>query len=269
MNMQVPQMKTEDLVSKSVHILKEVKAGFKNPVILWSTGKDSTLSLSLCKEAFDGTVPFPVLYVDTGLQFKQMSDFRDKVAKDWNLNLVVEKSDKAEKISPSQETRNQTCCQTLKRDAVNCAIEKHGFDALLLSICRNKQPIRNMEQVWTQKKKTGTPSDSLQVDPVFNLQTDFGGSRCTRINPILHWDEIAIWEYTQQIGAPVNPLYFAKQGVRRRSLDCRPCSNSVKSSAKNVDEIIEELTVAKGPEKSQEAEDKEKIMQKLKDMGYM
>ncbi len=264
-------MKVEELVSQSVHLLREVKAGFKNPVILWSTGKDSTLSLRLCREAFGGTVPFPVIYIDTGLQFEQMSEFRDKLAKDWNLDLMVEKSDKAGNFSPSQETPNQVCCQTLKTDAVKDAIQKHGFDAMIVSICRDKPPIRNMDGIWEQKKKTGTPSDILQVDPVFNLQTDFG-SRCTRINPILHWNEIAIWEYIQKVGIPVNPLYFAKDGVRYRSLGCRPCTGPIKSSAKNIAEIIEELKLAKGPEKprrTQEEKDKEEIMKKLQDMGYM
>jgi sulfate adenylyltransferase subunit 2 len=263
-------MNTEELVSKSVHILQEVKAGFKNPVILWSTGKDSTLSLSLCRETF-GNVPFPVLHIDTGLQFEQMYNFRDKVAKDWSLNLIVEKSDEAGKISPSQETP-QVCCQTLKTDTVRDAVEKHGFDAVLMSICRDKHPIRDPERIWNRKKKTGTPHESLQVDPVFNLQTDFGAdSSCTRINPILHWDEIAIWEYIQKMEIPVNPMYFAKDGVRYRSLGCYPCTKPIESSAKNIAEIIEELKVAKGPEKSERSEDKDKeeIMKKLKDMGYM
>jgi sulfate adenylyltransferase subunit 2 len=266
-------MNTEELVSKTVNMLQEAKESFKNPVILWSTGKDSTLSLSLCREAFGGRVPFPVLHIDTGLQFGQMSEFRDKVAKDWNLDLIVEKSDKAGKVSPSQETSNQVCCQTLKIDAVRNAIEQHGFDAVILSICRDKQPIMNKERMWERKKKTGKASDRLQVDPVFNLQTDFGAdSSCTRINPILHWDEIAIWEYAQKMEIPVNPMYFAKDGVRYRSLGCQPCTNPIKSSAKNIAEIIEELKVAKGPEeprRTQEEKDKEEIMQKLKDMGYM
>jgi len=266
-------MNTDELVSKSVYMLQEVKANFKNPVILWSTGKDSTLSLSLCREAFVGKVPFPVLHIDTGLQFEQMYKFRDKIAKDWSLDLIVEKSDKAGKLSPSQETPNQVCCQTLITDTVRGAIEKHGFDAMIMSICRDKQPIMNKERMWERKKKTGKASDRLQVDPVFNLQTDFGAdSSCTRINPILHWDEIAIWEYAQKMEIPVNPMYFAKDGVRYRSLGCQPCTNPIKSSAKNIAEIIEELKVAKGPEeprRTQEEKDKEEIMQKLKDMGYM
>jgi len=266
-------MKVEELVSKTVNMLQEAKESFKNPVILWSTGKDSTLSLSLCRTVFDGKVPFPVLYIDTGLQFEQMSEFRDNVAEDWNLDLIVAKSDKAGEVSPSQETSNQVCCQTLKIDAVRDAIQKHGFDAAIISICRDKQPIMNKERMWERKKKLGKASDRLQVDPVFNLQTDFGaGSSCTRINPILHWDEIAIWEYTKKMEIPVNPLYFAKDGVRYRSLGCQPCASPIKSSAKNIAEIVEELKAAKGPEepgRTQEAKDKEEIMQKLKDMGYM
>lgn len=264
-------MNTEELVSKSVYILREAKVNFKKPVILWSTGKNSTLSLSLCREAFLGSVPFPVMHIDTGWKFEQMYKFRDKIAKDWNLDLIVEKSDKAGKIRPSQETPHQLCCQTLKTDTLRDAIEKHGFDAVIISICRDKQPIRNTERIWKRKKKMDTPYESLQVEPVFNLQTDFGAdSSYTRINPILHWDEIAIWEYIQKMEIPVNPLYFAKDGIRYRSLGCYPCTKPIESSAKNLDEIIEELK-SNVPERSRRSHDKDKeeIMRKLKAMGYM
>ncbi len=248
-------MNTEELVSKSVYILRETKSNFKNPVILWSTGKNSTLSLSLCREGFLGSVPFPVMHIDTGLQFDQMYKFRDKIAKDWNLDLIVEKNDKAGKISPSQETCHKICCQTLKTETLRDAIEKHGFDAVIVSICRDQKPTRN----------------SIRTHG-FNLQTYFGtASQHILIHPIRHWSEIDIWEYTKTREIPVNPLYFAKAGFRYRSLDCYPCTKPIKSSAKNIDEIIEELKSTKVPERSTKLKnkDKEEIMRRLRAMGYM
>jgi len=278
-------MNIEELVSKSVYILREAKANFKKPVILWSTGKNSTLSLSLCREAFLGSVPFPVMHIDTGWKFEQMYKFRDKITKDWNLDLIVEKSDKAGKIRPSQETPHQVCCQTLKTDTLRDAIEKHGFDAVIVSIRRDEHPIRNIKRVSSprdrtflgkllrRKKKGDAPYESLQqVEHGFNLQTDFGADcHHTRINPILHWGEIDVWKYIQKREIPVNPMYFAKDGVRYRSVGCSPCTKPIESSAKNIHEIIEELKRTKVPKRSDKSQDKDKeeIMRKLKAMGYM
>ena len=207
----------------------------------------------------------PALDSNLGREIALLKTSGFKIAVITNASLVWQKS-----------VRDDLCeadWVSLKIDAVRDVVQKHGFDAVIFSICRDKQPIMNKEQMWEQKKKMGKVSDRLQVDPVFNLQTDFGvASSCTRINPILHWDEIAIWEYTQEMEIPVNPLYFAKDGVRYRSLGCQPCTSPIKSSAKNTAEIVEELKVAKGPEetkRTQEEKDKEEIMQKLKDMGYM
>jgi sulfate adenylyltransferase subunit 2 len=281
-------MNTEELVSKSVYILRETKAKFKNPVILWSTGKDSTLSLSLCREAFFGKVPFPVMHIDTGWKFEQMYKFRDKVAKDWNLDLIVEKSEMAGKMQPSKETPHQVCCQTLKTDTLRDSIEKHGFDAVIVSIRRDEHPIRNIERVssprdrnffWKllRRKKKGekgdAPYESLQqVELAFSLQTDFGADcHHIRIHPILHWDEIDVWKYIQKREIPVNPMYFAKDGLRYRSLGCSLCTKPIESSAKNIDEIIEELKTTKVAERSGRSQDKdsEQVMRKLRAMGYM
>ncbi|MGD9130711.1 MAG: sulfate adenylyltransferase subunit CysD [Candidatus Bathyarchaeota archaeon] len=280
-------MNTEELVAKSVYILREAKANFKNPVILWSTGKDSTLSLSLCKEAFFGQVPFPVMHIDTGWKFKQMYEFRDKIAKDWNLDLIVEKSEMAGKLHPSKVS-HQKCCQTLKTNALRDAIENHGFDAVIVSIRRDEHPIRNIERVasprdrnflWKllRKKKKDekgdAPYESLQqVELGFSLQTDFGEDcHHIRIHPILHWDEIDVWKYIQKRGIPVNPMYFAKDGRRYRSLGCHPCTKPIESSASNIDEILEELKTTKIAERSGRSQDKdsEQVMRKLRAMGYM
>ncbi len=278
----------DDLIGRSVFILREAKAKFKKPVILWSTGKDSTLSLSLCRDAFYGTVPFPVLHIDTGKKFDVMYEFRDRIAKEWGLDLIVEQSEKAETMSPSNGVPHKVCCQTLKTDVLRNAIEKHGFDSVIVSIRRDEHVIRNIERVssprdqnfaWKvireKKENEGgdAPYESLQqVELGFNLQTDFGADcHHVRIHPILHWDEVDVWRYIEQKNIPINPLYFAKDGKRYRSLGCEPCTKPIESNASTIDEIVAELEVTTIPERAGRSQDKDKeqIMRKLRSMGYM
>ena len=251
-------MNSKELVSRSVYVLREAKAAFKNPVILWSTGKASTLTLSLCKEAFSGEVPFKVMHLDTGWKFKEVYKFRDMVAEDWDLDLVVEKSESAGKIRPP-EISEQECCQTLKRDTLKSAVEKHKFDAVIVSTLRDKPAIRNAKS---------EDSRDRHFLSRFGPQTDFGTAfRPIIVRPILHWKEIEVWEYIRKKEIPVNPLYFAVDGARHRSVGCLDCTKPVKSSATNVDEIIAELEpTKKGVERKGKPLDKdaEQVLKKLK-----
>jgi sulfate adenylyltransferase subunit 2 len=242
----------------------------------------------LCRDAFYGTVPFPVLHIDTGKKFDIMYQFRDKIAKEWNLDLIVEKSEKADSLKPSNEVPHQVCCQTLKTNMLRTAIEKHGFDAVIVSIRRDEHVIRNIERVssprdknfswkFLRKKKENeggdAPYESLQqVELGFNIQTDFGlDCHHVRIHPILHWDEVDVWRYIQERNIPTNPLYFAKDGKRYRSLGCEPCTKPIDSNASTIDEIVAELEVTKIPERAGRSQDKdqEQVMRKLRSMGYM
>jgi sulfate adenylyltransferase subunit 2 len=277
-----------ELIGKSVFILRETKAQFKNPVVLWSTGKDSTATLSLCNEAFFGEVPFPVLHIDTGWKFHEMYKFRDTITKYWNLDLIVEKGEKAGLMRPSKETSHKECCQMLKTDVLKEAIEKHGFDAVVVSIRRDEHYMRNIERVssprdkkfrwkFLRKKKKGetgdAPFESLQhVEIRDMLQNDFGEDcHHVRRHPILDWDELDVWNYIKARNLPVNPLYFSKNGKRYRSLGCYPCTTPVESKASSIDEIIEELKTTKIAERSGRSQDKEaeEVMRKLRAMGYM
>ena len=95
----------DDLVEKSIYIIREANAKFENIAVLWSTGKDSTTLLSLIREAFFGTIPFPVIHIDTGFHFQELLDFRDQIASDWKLELIIAKSNsKIKKIPKIQET---------------------------------------------------------------------------------------------------------------------------------------------------------------------
>jgi len=142
------------LVNTGIYILRETKAQFKNPCVLWSTGKDSTTTISLCREAFFGEVPFPVVHIDTGWKFKEIYEFRDRLAKEWNLKLIVAKSPLAGKINPTfRNVTYEKCCHQLKTLALKEAIEKHGFDVVIVSIRRDEHYMRGLERVSSPRDK--------------------------------------------------------------------------------------------------------------------
>lgn len=284
----------EDLVGKSVYILRETKAQFKNPCVLWSTGKDSTVMLSLCREAFS-VVPFPVVHIDTGFKFKEIYEFRDKIAEEWNLDLIVAKSPNAGKSNPqTSNIDHHTCCTQLKTTVLREVIEKNNFDAVIVSIRRDEHYMRNYERVSSPRDKDfkwnilrekqaeagDAPYESLQDTELWDLyESDFGQNvHHIRRHPILHWTEPDVWEYVKARNLPVNPLYFADyvgktyglKNKRFRSLGCTPCTSPVDSSASTIDEIVEELRTTKIPERSGRAQDKEnEVMRKLRSLGYM
>jgi len=275
----------ENLVNRSIYILRETKAQFKNPCVMWSTGKDSTTMLNLCREAFYDEVPFPVLHIDTGWKFKQILEFRDSLAKAWNLNLIVAKHPKAHQLNPTLGTDPETCCATLKTQVLRETIEQHGFDALIVSIRRDEHYMRNIERVssprdrqfrWQilrdkQPHENGdAPFESLQPVELWDLlQTDFVDAHHVRRHPLLHWTETDVWKYIESRGVPVNHLYFSRNGLRYRSLGCRTCTQPVESNASTVNQIIREVETTQLPERSGRQDQlKKMMMRKLRAFGY-
>jgi len=261
-----------NLERKSISLIREAKAQFKNMACLWSTGKDSTATVWLCKKAFFGRIPFPVIHIDTGYKFPEIYNFRDKVAKEWNLDLVIAKNREALENGMSPKTGKLDCCTQLKTEALKEMIRKEGYDALVLAIRRDEHGIRAKERYFSPRDEefhwqyTDQPAEmwDLYVKP----SEDFSHMR---VHPILHWTELDVWLYVRREKLPVNPLYFAKDGMRYRSLGCMPCTVPIPSKASTMDEIIEELATTKIPERSGRAQDKEKayMMQKLRSLGYM
>jgi len=278
----------DELVNKSIYILRETNSQFKNPCVLWSTGKDSTAMLNLIRESFFGSFPWDIIHIDTGWKFPEMYEFRDKLVKDWNLPLVIAKSPFAGKMNPKySKNAHVECCQKLKTDPLKDIIEQRGYDAIVVSIRRDEHYIRNLERVssprdknfrWrflrkkNKDEKGDAPFESLQDTELWNIYAaDFGNVHHIRRHPILHWTENDVWEYIKDRKIPVNPLYFSKKGHRYRSLGCHTCTSPIPSKAKSIDEIIEELKTTKIPERSGRAQDKEKeqVMRRLRALGYM
>jgi sulfate adenylyltransferase subunit 2 len=262
----------KDLENRSLYIIREAYAEFKNPAVLWSTGKDSTAVLWLCYKAFYGKIPFPVIHIDTTYKFAEMYKFRDSLAKEWGLDLRVARNEEAIAQGIGPETGKFECCTGLKTQALMQYLEQERFDALILAIRRDEHGIRAKERYFSPRDvdfKWNYKDQPLEMWDQYQSITE--QKTHTRVHPILHWRELDIWEYVQQERIPTNPMYFAENGKRYRSLGCEPCTFPIDSDASTIDEIVEELKVSKIAERSGRAQDKEKAftMQKLRALGYM
>lgn len=259
------------LESSSVYIIREAYKKFDKVAMLWSIGKDSTTLLWLAKKAFFGKVPFPVVYIDTGKHFPEMYEFRDECVEKWGLDLIVSRNKEADekRIGPKDKL---DCCGMRKTQALKNTIDEHAFDALLLGIRRDEHGIRAKERVFSPRSKDFKWDYKNQPPELWDqYKTQRESEQHLRIHPLLEWTEIDVWRYIQREDLPVNPLYFAKDGKRFRSLGCMPCTTPVDSSAGDIDSIIEEVKNSKIAERSGRAQDKEEAnaMQKLRALGYM
>ena len=262
----------DKLESKSIYIIREAYKKFRKIGMLWSIGKDSTTMLWLAKKAFYGRVPFPVIYIDTGLHFQEMYDFRDMCVKKWGLNLIMSRNYKeAEEKGIGPESKIE-CCNMRKTIALKKTIAKHKFEALLLGIRRDEHGIRAKERVFSPRSKDFRWDYKDQPPELWDqFKTQKEGEQHLRVHPLLHWTEIDIWRYIQRENLPVNPLYFAKKGRSYRSLGCKPCTAPVESNADNIDKIIKEIKHSKIAERCGRAQDKEEAdaMQQFRALGYM
>jgi len=262
-----------ELENKSIYIIREAYARFRNISLLWSIGKDSTSMLWIARKAFFGRVPFPVMHIDTTYKFKEIYDFRDKYAKEWGLDLLVSRNEAAirEKMSPEKGKFN--CCNALKTQALKESIREHDFKALLLAIRRDEHGIRAKERYFSPR--TIDFSWNYQDQPAELWDLYRSGTADTsehlRIHPMLHWRELDIWRYVQRERLPVVGLYFARNGKRYRSIGCESCCKPVESKAASIAAIVKELEVTTVAERSGRAQDKEDsyTMQKLRSLGYM
>ena len=261
-----------DLENRTIYIVREAYAEFKRPAVLWSTGKDSTTMLWLCRKAFFGKIPFPAIHIDTGYKFRQMYKFRDELAKDWGLELVIARNEEALREGVSPKDGKFECCTRLKTEALRKCLDEHGFDALILAIRRDEHGIRAKERYFSPRDEDFRWDYKDQPLEMWDqFQGLVGEGTHMRVHPILHWRELDVWEYVKREEIPINPMYFAKNGKRYRSLGCEPCTLPIESNATTIEQIVEELRYTKIAERSGRAQDKERVftMQKLRALGYM
>lgn len=254
------------LEERSIYVMREAKSNFKNVAGLWSMGKDSTTMLSLARKAFHGKVPFPVIHIDNGIDFPESYEFRETLARKWNLDLLVVESE----IKP--EMSGYACCGENKSIALKKIMKKYGFDALIVSIRRDEHGIRAKERVFSPRDKDFKWNYKNQVAELWdNYSSNDDSDGHIRVHPLLDFNEIDIWNYIKKNKVPVNPLYFSRNGYRYRSLGCVHCTSVVRSNAKTIDQIINELETTKQEERAGRDQDKERlyVMEKLRSLGYL
>jgi sulfate adenylyltransferase subunit 2 len=289
----------ETIESQSIFILREAYRSFKNLVMLWSIGKDSTVLLWLARKAFFGHVPFPLLHIDTSYKVPEMIAYRDRFARQWKLNLIVGRNEKAlaagETFPDGRATRLQ-CCASLKSEALKHTlsgewprwvldhatggfVRRTGgepFTGVIVGARADEEGSRSKERYFSPRDEHSDWDVGDQPPELWNqFKTDFAPGTHVRIHPLLDWTELKIWEYIEREGIPIIDLYFDRgEGTRYRSLGCWPCTSAVESTAKNVREIIEELRggrFANIAERSGRQQDKEdgSGLETLRREGYM
>ena len=200
----------DELEAQSIYILREAFAQLDKLAMLWSLGKDSNVMIWLARKAFFGHVPFPVMHVDTGKKFPEMYAFRDRYAKEWNLNLIVEPCPPIEAIDPTLPPAARSAAR--KTEGLKHALAKHGFDGLIAGIRRDEEATRAKERVFTPRGDDS--SWNLKDQPPefwnqYNASPPPGAH--LRVHPLLHWTEVDIWHYTRREGIPIIALYLSHE----------------------------------------------------------
>lgn len=263
------------LESQSIFILREAFSQVERLATLWSVGKDSSVLLWLIRKAFFGQVPVPCIHIDTTYKIPEMIAFRDALAREWGLELVVGKNERALAAGttfPQGMADRVQCCSLLKRDGLQQLVDQHGYEALILGIRRDEEGTRAKERYFSPRNNQFQWEFKNQPPEIWDqYKTSFEPGTHLRIHPLLHWTEVNIWEYIDRERIPVVDLYFAREGYRYRSLGCAPCTNRIASSARNVPEIIDELRSTRVSERSTRAQDQESedAFERLRESGYM
>jgi sulfate adenylyltransferase subunit 2 len=260
------------LESESIHILREVAADFERPVMLYSVGKDSSVMVHLARKAFHpGKIPFPLLHVDTSYKFAEMYDFRDGFCREIGADLRIFRYEQGIKDDANPwDLGTVRCCAILKTRALLEALKEGGYDAALGGARREEERSRAKERIYSVRDVHGQWDPKAQRPELWNL---FNGrvapGESVRVFPLSNWTELDVWRYIQRESIPVVPMYFARERemvvrgemlipvgprtrllpgeksqrlmCRFRTLGCYPCTGAVRSTARSVPEIIEEL----------------------------
>jgi sulfate adenylyltransferase subunit 2 len=261
------------LESESIFIIREAFQRHKRLAVLWSMGKDSTALLWMCRKAFFGRIPFPVIHLDTGRKFDEMYRFRDRLAKEWSLDLVVRRNEKAlaESVNP-ERCGVMECCHALKTLALKQAVEDLKLEALMLGIRRDEHGIRAKERYFSPRDGGFNWDYANQPPELWNLFHAFEKEQThTRVHPLLHMSEPDVWHYIEREQIPFSELYLSRNGQRYRSIGCKTCCKPISSDATSIRDIVAEIETSRTAERSGRAQDKEDAatMERLRSLGYM
>ncbi|TMO98869.1 sulfate adenylyltransferase subunit CysD [Pseudoalteromonas sp. S3260] len=292
----------QQLEAESIKIMREVAAEFENPVMLYSIGKDSSVLLHLARKAFyPAKIPFPLLHVDTNWKFREMIEFRDRLAKEYGFDLIVHKNPEGIEMGIGPFTHGSgKHTDIMKTQGLKQALNKYGFDAAFGGARRDEEKSRAKERVYSFRDKHhrwDPKNQRPELWNTYNSQVNPGES--IRVFPLSNWTELDIWQYIYQENIEMVPLYLAKErpvverdgtlimvddermplnegevpqmkSVRFRTLGCYPLTGAVESTASNLTEIIEEMLLSSSSEREGRVIDHDSAgsMEKKKREGY-
>ena len=293
----------KQLEAESIHIIREVAAEFKKPVMLYSIGKDSSVMTHLALKAFyPDKPPFPFLHVDTTWKFREMIAFRENYArKELGLDLHVHINHEGLKlgIDPAENSEKHT--EVMKTDSLKAALNMYGFDAAFGGARRDEEKSRAKERVFSFRDKFHRWDPKNQRPELWNLyNAKVNPGESIRVFPISNWTELDVWQYIHLEKIPIVPLYFAAdrqvverggtlimkdddrltlqpgeklitKRVRFRTLGCYPLTGAVESDATTLPQIIQEMLLAKTSERQGRMIDKDAGgagMEEKKKQGY-
>lgn len=292
----------KQLEAESIFIIREVAAEFDKPVMLYSVGKDSAVMLHLAMKAFyPGPPPFPLLHVDTTWKFRQMIEFRDRLAKELNLELLVYTNQEGVKMGVNPFTYgSQKHTDIMKTQALKQALNLYRFDAAFGGARRDEEKSRAKERVYSFRDKNHRWDPKNQRPELWNIfNSKVDKEESIRVFPLSNWTELDIWQYIYMEKIPIVPLYFAKERpvvekdgmlimvddermpitaedkvemkmVRFRTLGCYPLTGAVESTATTLPEIIQEMLLTTTSERQGRLIDRDQSgsMEQKKREGY-
>jgi sulfate adenylyltransferase subunit 2 len=290
------------LEAESIEILREAVAVAENPVMMYSIGKDSSVMLHLARKAFYPAIPpFPLLHVDTKWKFRDMIAFRDKIAAETGMKLIVHTNWEGVKNNVTPFTMDSDrYTGIMKTDALKQALNEGGFDVIIGGARRDEEKSRAKERVFSFRSAGHRWDPKMQRPELWNLyNARIGPGESIRVFPISNWTEADIWGYIKQENIPIVPLYFAAPrpcvrrngqilmvdddrfpllpgeqpemiSVRFRTLGCYPLSAGIESTATTLDDIMNETLAARTSERQGRLIDHDQAasMEKKKQEGY-
>ncbi|MFN7734528.1 MAG: sulfate adenylyltransferase subunit CysD [Pirellula sp.] len=279
----------KQLEAESIHIIREVAAEFKKPVMLYSIGKDSAVMTHLALKAFyPAKPPFPFMHIDTTWKFKEMIDFRDSYVKNQlGIELIVNINEEGLKLGIDPFENSDKHTEVMKTDSLKASLTRYGFDAAFGGARRDEEKSRAKERVFSFRDKFHRWDPKNQRPELWNLYNSrVNPGESIRVFPLSNWTELDVWQYIYLEKIPLPDLYLAKMRpvvtrngvlihpnddrfrlqpgeklehkmVRFRTLGCWPLTGAVESNATTVPEIIQEMLLTKTSERQGRVIDKD------------
>lgn len=292
----------DKLEAESIYIFREVVSEIENSVMLYSIGKDSSVMLHLAEKAFyPEPIPFPLMHIDTTWKFKEMIEFRDRIAKEKNLEMIVYTNDEGLNQGINPFDHGAVYTDIMKTEALKKALATYGFSAAFGGGRRDEEKSRAKERIFSFRNEFQAWDPRNQRPEFWNLyNTNLNSGESFRVFPLSNWTERDIWLYIQKEKIEVVPLYFAKERpvirrngnlimvdddrvklrhgeeveqkrVRFRTLGCYPLTGGIESKAETIDDVVKEIFSATDSERTSRVIDGDGgifSMEKRKKDGY-